>query len=264
MPPSPPYFEGRFSNGPVWVEYLDNMLPRATLTDFAYGGAFSDFRNANGPFPGVSAQVAGFVDGGPQIKPRDLCIVWAGANNYIFDPLGADSSIVVDDVLDAIGQLAWAGCQNFLVPNLPDIGQSPFGIESGLQALLTPKIEAHNALLAEEVDWLRGDLGVQIILLDVSMLFDRTLAGQLGFQNTTLPCLKPPDPPDPLDPNDPVPVPVPTGACPVDDTDYIEAVAPGTLFMDGVHPTTAAHRMIATFAFGALAAAQGNKIAAAD
>lgn len=118
-----------------------------------------------------------------------------------------------------------------------------------VQTLLTDKIAAHNSELAEELGWLRGDLGIEIVQLDVSMLFDRTLAGQLGFGNSTVPCL------DGL---------TPTGACPVDDTGQIEMVAPGTLFMDGVHPTTAAHRMIAVFAFGALAASQGNQMVAAE
>jgi len=40
-PPSPPYYNGRFSNGPVFMEYLSNIL-NATLYDYAYGGATSD------------------------------------------------------------------------------------------------------------------------------------------------------------------------------------------------------------------------------
>ena len=249
-PPSPPYFDGRFSNGPVWVEYLDGMLPRATLNDFAVGGAFSDDRNENLPFlPGVLTQVATFVSGSPELNHRDLCIVWSGANNYIFEPLTSDPSTVVGDVLYAIEQLAAAGCQNFLMPNLPNIGESPFGVASGLQGVLTPKIAEHNSLLAAEMDSLRAALDIEIVVLDVNILLGRTLAGQLGFGNSTVPCL------DGL---------TPTGACPVDETGQVESVAPGTLFMDGVHPTTAAHRMIATFAFGALAASQGKRIAAAN
>jgi len=255
-PPSPPYFDGRFSNGPVWVEYLDDMLPRAALNDFAFGGAYSDFRNENAPsLPGVLTQVAAFLGTNPQFNHRDLCIVWSGANNYIFEPIGSNPSTIVDDVSIAIHQLAGAGCQSFLIPNLPNIGESPFGIANGLQGVLTPKIETHNSELAEEVDFLREELGIEIILLNVNILFGRTLAGQLGFVNSTVPCL--------------VTIaggPTPTGACPVDDTGQIERVAPGTLFMDGVHPTTAAHRLIAAFAFGGLGASQakGNQIVAAE
>src|SRR6185369_7310765 len=40
-PPSPPYYNGRFSNGPVWVEYLSNLLNTA-LYDYAWGGATVD------------------------------------------------------------------------------------------------------------------------------------------------------------------------------------------------------------------------------
>jgi len=38
IPPSPPYFQGRASNGPVWVEYLANNLGTAS-TNLAFGGA---------------------------------------------------------------------------------------------------------------------------------------------------------------------------------------------------------------------------------
>ena len=259
-PPSPPYFDGRFSNGPVWVEYLDGMLPRATLNDFAVGGAFSDTRNSNGlGLPGVLTQVDSFLFTGPQLNHRDLCIVWSGANNYIFDLGGSDPSTVVDDVSAAIVSLEEAGCQSFLIPNLPNIGESPFGmtLPPFFQTLLTDKIAEHNGGLAAEMDILRGDLGIEIVQIDVSMLFDRTLAGQLGFGNSTVPCLV-------TITIAGVPTPTPTDACPVDETGQIESVAPGTLFMDGVHPTTAVHRMIAAFAFGALAASQGNQMVAAD
>jgi phospholipase/lecithinase/hemolysin len=37
-PPSPPYFEGRLSNGPIWVEYLASELG-AESNNFAYGGS---------------------------------------------------------------------------------------------------------------------------------------------------------------------------------------------------------------------------------
>ena len=40
IPASPPYFNGRFSNGPIWVEHLAPALGFAfdSATDFALGG----------------------------------------------------------------------------------------------------------------------------------------------------------------------------------------------------------------------------------
>lgn len=43
LPQSPPYFEGRFSNGPVWIERLAASYfpndPNSHLLDYAFGGA---------------------------------------------------------------------------------------------------------------------------------------------------------------------------------------------------------------------------------
>src|SRR4051812_8541313 len=43
IPPSP-YYLGRFSNGPVWVEYLAEALD-VPFEDYAYGGAKTDEGN---------------------------------------------------------------------------------------------------------------------------------------------------------------------------------------------------------------------------
>ena len=47
IPPSPPYFQGRSSNGPVWSEYLadDLGLTPQQQTNYAFGGANSGSDN---------------------------------------------------------------------------------------------------------------------------------------------------------------------------------------------------------------------------
>lgn len=88
VPPTPPYFNGRFSNGPVWVE---NLAPRLGLafnpsTDFAIGGATSGNQNVGSlpgaSLPGLQQQVDNFVAANQAgADPNALYLVWAGAND---------------------------------------------------------------------------------------------------------------------------------------------------------------------------------------
>ena len=60
QPLSPPYFQGRFSNGPVWVELLGFTQARVggSVTgsiNYAYGGARTDLSAFP---PGMRAQLA--------------------------------------------------------------------------------------------------------------------------------------------------------------------------------------------------------------
>src|SRR5574337_1942593 len=82
IPPSPPYFQGRFSNGPVWVEGLANHLGKTESpsllggTDFAFGGA----RIASGgPVPTLVGQANMYLAlTGGAADPNALYVLWGG------------------------------------------------------------------------------------------------------------------------------------------------------------------------------------------
>ena len=83
------YAQGRFSNGPLWVEDLSlNLgLPPNPVTNFAFGGSSSGLGNAvlpTAPLPGLLGQVSLFAGLTPTADPKALYILSAGANDYLF------------------------------------------------------------------------------------------------------------------------------------------------------------------------------------
>ena len=167
VPPAP-YYAGRFSNGPLWVEQLAPKLsaPLPTPssqggTNYAYAGAatgptplgtqlgtpagFSPFVTPSGQFianvPSLPSQVATYIASlkGGMPTAGTLATVWAGANDF-FDGQ-TNPTVPAQNIAKAISALMGAGVKNFLVPNLPDLSKTPFGLASssttqqGLQAL---------------------------------------------------------------------------------------------------------------------------------
>ncbi|MDJ0602046.1 MAG: SGNH/GDSL hydrolase family protein [Crocosphaera sp.] len=86
FPPSPPYFMGRFSNGPAWIEILAQKL-EVPLINSAFGGATSGFENTLDttlpgiPLPGLQQQIANFTINNPLADPNALYAIWAGGND---------------------------------------------------------------------------------------------------------------------------------------------------------------------------------------
>lgn len=256
-PPSPPYADGRFSNGPLWDEVLAGMLdlPIGASNNRAVGGAFTDTRNSNAfAFPaaadtGILSQIAQFQDDGVNIRPNDLVIVWGGGINYIFDPF-SDPVTVVRDLKQAVEELANLGGRRFLVPNLPALGNVPLG--NPLFGILSPEAKAflnfqsaqHNAELAAVMTELRQDLRIEIVVVDIHATFAGLLAEPeaFGFVNTDVPCL--------IQLGDGTRI--VTGACPPDGMGSFDAT--GTAFWDLIHPTTALHAIVAMVARSALGA----------
>lgn len=252
-PQSPPY-ERRFSNGPVWVEYLAEDLGlslnpffggfnRTEGIDFAIGGASTGTTNpiitgiTGLPSPtGLQNQIDLFKTTNPAADPDALHVVWAGAVDYLFGG-ETDPSEPVANLSNAVSELAAVGAKNILVTNLPDLGELPRTRNTPISDNLNTLTAQHNSALSTTLNDLSQSLdpNVNLISFDVNTVFDQVLAnpGAAGFTNVTDSCLT----------NYTFPL----------DTDFDVCDNPDQfLFWDDIHPTTFAHEQIANFALATL------------
>lgn len=150
VPPAP-YFDGRFSNGPVAVEQLAAQLG-APLADFAWGGATTGIGNIGdggtqtsfGAFhlPGMLTELAGSPVP-PALVPNSLFVVWGGADD--FESAGSPT-LAAQNIVTIVAALEAQGATHILVPGLPDLGLTP---EFQGDAVATAYTNAFNtALLA--------------------------------------------------------------------------------------------------------------------
>ncbi len=226
---------GRFSNGPLWVEYLaaDLGLPPATPsrtlfginpgTNYAHGGATTADGTQNlGITRNLGRQIDDYID---RATPAgdELFVVFAGGNDIINGGFTAEQS--VGNLAAAVSDLAAAGARNFLLPNLPPVGALPRyrndpADASGRNAA-TDAFNSELAIALDELEQTYAD--VLFISVDLAGLFDQIDANPsaFGITNAT----------DPL-----------VDAAPGTDTT-------GYLYWDGTHPSTLGHELIGQAAF---------------
>ncbi|MFB2897118.1 SGNH/GDSL hydrolase family protein [Aerosakkonemataceae cyanobacterium BLCC-F50] len=248
VPPSPPYFNGRFSNGPIWVEYLAPTLGLTvnSANNFALGGATTGTENTSGipgvpPLPGLQQEIDGFVITNRQADPNALYVIYGGANDY----LGAgvtDITSVVNNIATAVTKLAAVGARNFMVPNLPNLAANPGTASRGpiAQQFFTQLSAAHNSTLAASLATLEQNRNINIIPVDVFTLINNAIANPtaFGFTNVTGNVV-PGAGADPSLRGFPIP----------------EGINPNEyLFWDLIHPTTRTHSFVADTALKATTA----------
>ena len=197
FPKSPPYYNGRFSNGPVWVERLaeELELEGSQVSNYAVGGAKCGYGNANPGYQrtGVLGQVEDSL-AEERYKPSGtLFVIEAGANDYLHGGNISPSSPTASLAL-AVRQLSEAGGRHFLVANLPDFSSSPFVrhmLSAEDQAKLAQRTREHNALLAERLSKLEEEREIQITTLDFHGLFQnmKSEPKAFGFTNVEDPRL---------------------------------------------------------------------------
>ena len=252
---------GRFTTnpGPTWAElvaayYGSNPNPsNANGNIFAQGGARVALPSASTPPGGaqrpVSTQITEYLArSGGTADPNALYTVWAGAND-IFQNLGAlqagaiDAAALQANVLGAaaaeiqqIGRLQAAGARYIVVFGLPDIGQTPqFSANATIAGQVTALSAGYNTTLFSGL----AQNGIRVIPIDAFALLTevRSNPAAFGFSNVTgVACG--PFPPITTTPSSQFCLP----------TNFVNSNAAETyLFADGVHPTTAAHRIIAQF-----------------
>jgi phospholipase/lecithinase/hemolysin len=221
------YYAGRFSNGPVWVEYLGDALD-LPFENYAYGGALTDnanlFDGVGGlNFPGLRDEIHAYTQRPEGIDRRAIHVVWAGANDFraaLSKGQTPDIHAMIGNLLEAVDTLYAAGARYIVVSNLPDLGLTPEGLASGVGPFIT-------LLSATFNEYLAAALAVHpagVVQIDVFQQMHDTISHpeEYGFVNVSTPCL------------------MAASVCAEPDT---------YLFWDHVHPTTRGHEVLAeTFA----------------
>uniref|UniRef100_A0A914WB34 SGNH hydrolase-type esterase domain-containing protein n=1 Tax=Plectus sambesii TaxID=2011161 RepID=A0A914WB34_9BILA len=116
----------RFSNGPVWPEYLNTMLETGgNYSNYAYSGAKSD--NDNFYFTGWSGilwQINNYLESTMTIPSNSLIVLQLGGNNDMFN--GDNKTVeVTENAKNAVMRLAQRGARKMLALNLADLSKAP-------------------------------------------------------------------------------------------------------------------------------------------
>lgn len=251
--PAAPYFNGRFTNGPNWVDNLAFALgvpsgATAALlggTNYAFGGARTG--TATSPVLDIGAQLFGlWAPSHATADSNALYVVVGGGNdmrdarsafqgNTAADAAGrqAAAAAAANNLFQEIMFLASKGARHVLIANLPDLGATPEAFALGLTAASTDATQRFNALLST----FESQLEAAVPGLDVDMAdwFGRGLdvqanPGNYGVINTSAPCNGFPGSPN-------------LGAL---------TACNVSVFSDGLHPSALMHNLLARDALTAL------------
>jgi phospholipase/lecithinase/hemolysin len=198
FPVSPPYFEGRFSNGRLWIEQLYNSYYPDNYTEgmqnYAVGGAGAVISYKQKlPFT-LAVELNNYLYWNTYGKKESsLYTIWIGANNYINGPTNIDgiTDSVVKAIADTAERLIEGGGDKFLIPNLPDLGRLPQSIEKHIEPLVTELAQTHNRKLAAKVEELKLKYpDVTFVYFDIYSFFSSAIdhAQDYGFSNVKDPC----------------------------------------------------------------------------
>jgi len=317
---------GRFTTnpGPVWTETLgafygldvisnnpNNPRTSPTGNNYAQGGAqvtspigIGQTISPQNAIP-IASQISNYLATSPAANPNGLYTVWGGANDLFFNAGQVGGGLAIPNAVDnmiasafsLVGQvqrLSDAGAGTILVPNLPDVGNTPSVIlkaistvgagnpnlnlalgtatvvlrtpantpaeQSGVEAaaisaaeaalgipagFLSPAVGQTSALFTGLADAYNAGLEhflsttANTILLDVNSLFGDVISdpSAFGISNVTSTACNTPSS---------LNCTAPFFASP--------NAADEFLFADGVHPTTAGHTALATYAISTVEA----------
>ncbi|WP_175946995.1 SGNH/GDSL hydrolase family protein [Burkholderia pyrrocinia] len=216
LPNGTSWHAGRFSNGPVWVEYVANAL-RLPFYNWAIGGAATDQHLV---VPGLVQQIDSwreYMDRAPDYRPANtLFAVFAGGNDLV--NYGRTPEQAANAVRDSLERLAAAGATR------------------ADTASVATQVRDYNRRLADAAAAVRARYGATLRLevFDAYAPFDDLLShpAQYGFDDAKRSCLDIPKP---------------------SSFTYLAAQTPRAdcrdparfVFWDTLHPTTRTHAWLA-------------------
>jgi outer membrane lipase/esterase len=236
--PAAPYYNGRFSNGPIWLDHIAGFLGvsmKPSLlggTNYAFGGAWVTAPQAmpGGTIPSVPQQVELYLSQhNGKADPHALYILEGGGNDILGTTSGSPQALgfqIAMGLADSERMLRRAGARDIMIPNLFNVGLLPAA--AGNVAFATAASVATNKEIDKLLEFEEFTPGLHILRLDVFSLMNsiQTDPTHFGFTDISDPCIT-------------------TAVCA--DPDH-------TYFWDTHHPTVFGHAFFAVTTENALAA----------
>lgn len=158
--PAEPYlhYQGRWSNGPLWIEYLSQQL------GFPYNPS-NNFAHSGGTTGGACGETARYVPAGD--VSNTLFVVWAGGNDFLqqyqnnwfnesaWIQLTTDGA---NNLSNAVVNLQAKGARYILVPNTVDLTTIPLlnKLPGFLRSYLQSKVKMFNNKLSRALTALQA------------------------------------------------------------------------------------------------------------
>ncbi|KAJ1951312.1 hypothetical protein FBU59_000236 [Linderina macrospora] len=212
--PPPPYWNGRFSSGPVWNEYLALKLGY-NLYNKAVGGATSDNSKASILPAGLPIQIPSSQD---QInwfkflhplykldssRNDDIAALVVGANDYFGTTArlvnGSMSpqefaSTLTTSIVSQLKQLKDIGFKNIVLGNVAAIQYTPMAIKANTTEIAKTTVTLTNQLIQQQANAWAQTAGLTLFsVFDlgslVGMVKSSTVSSALGLKNINDPCV---------------------------------------------------------------------------
>ena len=238
-----PYASGTYSNGPVWAQILAPRLGAGVTanawllggTNFAFGGAETSFAAPVPGFPGVTtfslqSQLSAYLTQTSGVADGDALYVLEGGANNVRRLLGTgevlssttvalEATNYANDVGGLVDRLQAAGANNIIVWNTPNVGLNPESLllGSALSFAASAAAERFNEALAAR---LAGEAGVKTFDVYSTSAAAASNPAAFGLTNVNTAC-----------------------------GNNASGCGLNPLYWDGIHPTTAAHQLLADGVF---------------
>lgn len=233
IPAAHSYYQGRYSDGPIWVDELTQLVSAqskcpARVLDYAFGGA-TVLKNQSDHFT-LRQEMDSYVLSHPKISPRDTMIIWIGANDYLAEPEAKDKLVkaVFRQYQCDLKRLIQRGARRIILMSLPDLGLTPMAHHLDWTSNLSWLSSRHNQRLQQMLQSMQKRYpSVTWTYIDIEPLL-RDMIRQphrYGLNNTQESCIQD----------------TPKHSSRLDCHRY--------LFIDKIHPTTRAHHFIARTVF---------------
>lgn len=187
LPKSPPYYQGRFSNGPTWAEYVGQYFYRKSFVgyaNYAYGGATAIWHSpVNDSFISpmlLEEEIDGYLARNLlKDKSKTLFAIWIGANDYLYDRSDNIEKLtddVVKKIANSIQTLIKKGGKHFIVFNLPSLAGAPYARNHNLTERFVIISEMHRQKLTAAIQYIKTkEPSAEIVYMDVHSIFNDLL-----------------------------------------------------------------------------------------